>query len=101
MTEFGPVRQLGHVTQYEVKDRHSLTDYLAFQDQVGRSFLVADIRRRPPCQFIRRRIAEHFNLYHWNWESALSETRTSNSILPSCSLAVCPTHAVAPPAALI
>jgi diadenosine tetraphosphate (Ap4A) HIT family hydrolase len=70
MTEFGEVQDLGRVGQYELCERLRLGDYLAYQDQRGNSYLVAHLKKRPPCQFIRRRIAEHFNLAEWDWESA-------------------------------
>lgn len=67
---FGSVQELGGTAQYELSERFTLDDYLFYQDQLGNSFLVAHLEERPPCQFIRRRIAEHFNLTDWHWENA-------------------------------
>jgi diadenosine tetraphosphate (Ap4A) HIT family hydrolase len=69
MKRFGRLRELGKTTQYELPERFKLGDYLAYQDQGNNSFLVADLAERPPCQFIRRRIAAHFNLTDWHWEN--------------------------------
>ena len=67
--EFGEVQQLGEIMPHELSERLTLKDYLAYQDQWGTSYLVAELESRPPCQFIRRRIAEHLNLDDWHWET--------------------------------
>jgi hypothetical protein len=72
MGEIGPVRQVGRLSPYELPDRLTFTDYLAYQDQDDLTFLVVEIRTRPPCQFIRRRLAEHLSLGDWRWESAFA-----------------------------
>ncbi len=68
MREHGRVRKLGDEMQFEFDDRDSLTDYLAFRDGSDQTYILSEFDRRPPCQFIRRRIAEHLDLGEWHWD---------------------------------
>jgi ATP adenylyltransferase len=69
MKPFGTVQHLGKKAHYDSPERSRLTDYLAYQDQRGDWFLVSELEQRPPCQFIRRRIAQELSLPEWHWES--------------------------------
>jgi diadenosine tetraphosphate (Ap4A) HIT family hydrolase len=53
-------------------------DYLSYQDQAGRSYLVSKLDRRPPCQFLRRKIAEHRGLPDWDWEYGIAQNLILN-----------------------
>src|SRR5262249_39763474 len=48
--------------------------YLAYIDQNRRGFVVQRLDTPPPCQFIRRRLADHLHLSHWNWKASLLES---------------------------
>lgn len=76
MSEFGRVLRTDGTTLCELP--HHLEDYLAYQDQLGQSYLVVHLNRRPPCQFIRRRIAEHRTLPNWDWEFGIAQGLTPN-----------------------
>ena len=66
---FGKVHELRTKTPYESAEPSDLGDYLAYRNQHREWFLVSELEERPPCQFLRRRIAQHFNLPEWHWES--------------------------------
>ena len=69
ISEFGEVRRVDRPSRWA--DGAGARDYLAYEDQQGRSFLVSELESVPPCQFLRRRIAEHLLLREWQWELML------------------------------
>lgn len=66
---FGVIHKLRTKAPYESAEPSDLGDYLAYRDQRGQWYLISELRNRPPCQFIRRRITQYLNLPEWNWES--------------------------------
>ena len=69
MAEAGEVELTRTPRQFDSPERFGLRDYLAYEDEHGRSFVVTRLTKRLPCQFIRRRVAAHLGLTDWNWET--------------------------------
>ena len=79
---FGKVHELRTKALYESTEPLDSGDYLAYRNQRGEWFLITELEERPPCQFIRRRIAQHLNLPEWNWESVfINKLLFTNSIV--------------------
>jgi len=73
MDEFGQVEELTSKMPWDLSSESSCNDYLAYEDQDGRGYLLSHLRGSIPCQFIRRRVAQHLRLGNWHWETMLLE----------------------------
>ena len=84
MAKVGEVEKTSLLMQFDSPDRFGKGDYLAFEDELGISFVVTRFKSRLPCQFIRRRVAEHFGLPEWNWENkCISRLAEPTLVCPS------------------
>jgi diadenosine tetraphosphate (Ap4A) HIT family hydrolase len=54
-------------------------DYLCYQNQDGRGYLLHTLELPVPCQFIRRQLAMYLSLPAWNWKGVLGMNRLARA----------------------
>ena len=57
-------------------------DYLAFESAQGTGGVVTGLRSTLPCQFLRRQVARHLDLQHWDWAQVLLEPPVACRLIP-------------------
>jgi diadenosine tetraphosphate (Ap4A) HIT family hydrolase len=58
-------------------------DYLYYEDQARRAYLLTNFDEPLPCQFIRRLLAKHFTIANWNWKSVWFQKSASCTSQPA------------------